>query len=158
MANTSRNIARKALAALLQAALEWVGKLAVTVFDHVPPKFTASPVVCVGSLGTAPGGKGLGNQGTSKAVFRFQIMNFVAVGESDTYTAATADDLLDDIEAVVRGVVMANPSNAAWSIMRFAGQQTSTQAGDRTRIVPVKVAGQKYNLEVITVDIEVYDA
>jgi hypothetical protein len=100
----------------------------------------------------------VGNTGPACGRFRFQIMVFVAVGESITYTDAMADDLLDDIEAIVRGVIRSNPTNAAWSILRFAGQESTTQLGDTTRIVPVKIAGKPYNLEIIQVDLEVYDA
>lgn len=158
MANSSRKIARKALASLLAIPLVGTGLLVSTLYDHVPVTFKASPVVCIGSLATAPAGQGIGATGMAKEIFRFQILVFVAVGESDGYTSSNADDLLDDIEAIVRGVIRANPTNAAWNRLRWAGQQSSTQAGQYTKIVPVKVAGEKYNLEVITVEMEVYDA
>ena len=164
MTNASRKTARKALAGILKTALQTDptvtpadGKLVVTVYDHIPPKFEESPVVCIGSVSTAPAGQGLGNTGPAKQTFRYQTLVFVAVGESSTYTASDADDLLDDIEASIRGLIRSNPVNDAWSIIRFAGQQSKTQPGQPTRIVPVKVAGKKYNLEVISVDVEVYD-
>jgi hypothetical protein len=158
MTNTSRKVARKALGVLLSAALVGDGKLASAVYDYVPRTFTASPVVCVGSLSTAPAGQGLGTIGPAREDFEFQISSFVALAESDTYTASTAEDLLDDIEAVIRGVIRANQTNAAWKIMRFQGQPKSTLPGNKTRIVPVKIGGKQYNLEAITVTMEIYDA
>jgi hypothetical protein len=159
MADSSRKIARKHLGSLLKTALEGTGKEAEKVYDHVPAKFTASPVVCVGSYYTAAGGRGMGASGVAKAVFRLAIMLFVAVAEGTNYTAADAEDKLDDLEAGARGVVRANPAaSGKWDIMRFAGQKTNTDPSLPTRIVPVKVGGLPYNMETIYVDVEVYDA
>jgi hypothetical protein len=158
MADTSRKVARKALGALLKAALEGTGKLAEAVYDHLPDSFGGvSPVVCVASSGTAPAGRGIGGSGVALNLFYYEIMVFTATPEGALWTDEMAQDTQDDIEAVIRGVVRNNTTNLAWSQLKFSGQGRSTQPGDRSRMLPVKVGGLSYDLESIFVEAQVYD-
>jgi hypothetical protein len=158
MASVSRKAARKALGLLLQYALEGEGKLAQKVYDHLPDDFGgASPVVCISSSGTAPGGRGIGGTGIAQSKFFFEVMVFTAAPEGALWTDENAQDAQDDIEAVIRDVIRTNTVNDAWSILRFSGQDRSTQVGERSRMLPVKVGGMPYDLESIFVEAQVYD-
>ena len=153
MTATSRKTARGALGTLLKTALEGTGKLAQVVYAYPPADITESPVVFVRSAGTASKRKGIGQtKGYNR--FYFEIMVYVAAANNDSgWTPGVAADALDDIEAVVRDTVLANPTNAAWTNMVLAEQPTEI-----VRLDAVSTGGLPYDVEVIGVEMEVYDS
>ncbi len=153
MTATSRKVSRKALGALLKTALEGVGKLAQAVYDHAPADFTQSPVVFVSSKGTNSKRQGMGQtQGYNK--FRLEVYTYVAAANNDPgWTPDVAADALDDIEAVIREVILTNPNNAAWKNIRLFDEFTEV-----IHLSAEQASGIPYDVEVITVEVEVYDA
>jgi hypothetical protein len=153
MTASSRKTSRKALAGLLDTALSSYLSTGDHVTAYPPADFAASPKVFVRSAGTYSNRRGLGQtKGINK--FKLEVMIYVAAANDDAgYTPETAADLLDDLEAACRATILANPSNAAWMAMRQI-------EGDKTEIIHLPgeaTGGNPYDVEIIPVEVEVYD-
>lgn len=152
MTATSRKTSRQALGALLTTALVGVGKLAQAVYAYPPADIVESPVVFIRSAGTQTKRRGTG-QTKGFNNFRAEIMVYVAAANDDAgWTPSVAADALDDIEAVIRDVILTNPTNAAWANM--ASDDSHSQI---VRLSAADTGGLPYDVEVIPVEFEIYD-
>lgn len=144
MASVSREVARDALTALLQAALVGSGKPAQAVYGHQVGDFGGqSPVVVVASGPITRERKGLGAcWHTSATLLVFVFVAYAAGG----WTEANAEDALDSIEAAIADVVLANSSTAAWHGLTYDGP---------TEPDGVEIGGVEYRREVIRLKFEV---
>lgn len=153
MSATSRKVARKALATVLGTTLVGVGLPTQSVLAYPPRSITTSPVVFVRSSGTQVKRQGIGQRkGFNR--FRFEIMVYVIAastldGGPDPETVA---DALDDIEAGVRDTIILNPTNAAWTQLETLEQMTNIY-----RLPAIDTGGKPYDVEIIPVELEVYD-
>lgn len=155
---TSRKTVRKAIGAALKVALEGTGKPAQEVYDHLPNRFKASPVLCVLSNGTRTIRQGIGNT-RGKNAFRFSLMMYQIVPTDENgWNQTDAQDKQDDLEAATRAWVLANPISAGnWQHLVFA-ESLAGGEGHFTEIVAVKVNGVDYELETIEIEVEAYDS
>ncbi len=142
MISDARKTVRKSFAALLTSALVGTGKLAYTVKAYRWGGIQGqSPVVIVSSYGTLR--QPLTFQGTRPA-YQLQVDVFVTYSTEDaTYTEETAEDLLDDIEQVIAGVIAANQRNTNWEAI--------TQSDWSTR-EDIAIGGADYIREYMIVE------
>lgn len=152
MSATSRKTARAALATLLNAALIGVSKPTQEVLAYPPTKITTSPLVFVRSAGTFPKRQGIGGtKGYNR--FRFEIMVYVLAAETAGPTPAQSADALDDIEAAIRDVLLANHTNTGvWASLDMPQDFTNI-----FRLPGNDTGGKPYDVEIIPVEVEVYD-
>jgi hypothetical protein len=138
---SNRATVRKAFAALLTTAL---GTLTQAVYSYRVGDFGAqNPVVTVSSVGIQR--KRATMQG-SRATMFLQVDVFVLYSDQAAWGEDDAEDRIDDIEAVIAGVIDANQAQANW----FALSQA-----DRSQRVDVEIGGVEYIREMITVAVEV---
>lgn len=152
----SRKTARAQLAALLATALVGTGKPAQKVYAYLPNVIKETPVVVVASHNTALRPQGM----NSPANFNhFQLEVLICSlkdKQADGWSPSEAQDLHDDIEAVIRNVVSANRNTAYWMNMRFTGQNGNEFSNPST-IVPATIGGMEFDVETILVECEVND-
>ena len=140
----SRETARKALAALLEAALVGSGKPAQAVYAYQVGDFAgASPVVVVSSGGS------LREQGSFGPcwddTFSLAIYSFVLYANPDDgWTESDAEDALDDIEATIADVILENMTSDVWSNLSYE---------DRTETDGVEIGGHEYRRETVRVTV-----
>jgi hypothetical protein len=113
-----RQAAREKLGSLLSTALVGTGLLAQAVYDYRIGDFGGqSPVVTVSSRGSNhPAMTVRGLRGS----FRLQVDTFVAYAAGTGWTEADSEDALDAIEAVIAGVIAANPTSTTWGSIAYA--------------------------------------
>ncbi len=142
MINDARKSVRKAFATLLTSSLVGTGKLSYTVKAYRWGNIQGqSPVVIVSSAGTMR--TPLTFQGTVPS-YQIQVDIFVAYSTEDsTYTEETAEDLLDDIEQAIAGVIAANQRTANW--------EAATQRDWSTR-EDITIGGVDYIREYLIVE------
>lgn len=136
---TSREAARKALAGLLTAEAGPAKAISV-VYDHAPGDFgKQNRVVCVSSAGSERRQR----LGCDEMDALVNVDVFVRFAVDANWTRADAEDALDEIEAVVAGVVM-DGSSATWESAEYVGP---------TRIIgPIDmIGGDAYVNETISV-------
>ena len=135
--STSRKAARGALKTLLEAQLVGAGLPVKTVVDSKVTDLSGlTPLVSVLSGGTLS--EPLTFQG-DHPTFGLEVQVWV-LQEGTDWTTAEAEDALDDIEALIRGVYEANRGTANWEILRYDGPST---------IREIAVAGVPYFVERI---------
>jgi predicted alternative tryptophan synthase beta-subunit len=139
-----RQAAREQLGSLLSTALVGTGKLAQAVYDYRIGDFAGlSPVVTVSSRGSIhPPMTVRGLRGS----YRLQVDTFVAYAATG-WTEADSEDALDAIEAVIAGVIAANPTSTAWNSIDY---DAPTERAD------VEVGGIEYAHEQAVFLVEVY--
>jgi hypothetical protein len=153
MSAASRKTSRKALGALLKSGLEGAGKLAQSVYDHPPAELTSSPVIFVRSARTKTKRRGIG-QTKGFNTFRLEILACVVSANTDaSWDGAAAADALDDLEAGIREIIQINPTNAAWANLK-SPEDEETQI---TYLPGNVTGGLPYDVEIIPVEVEVYD-
>lgn len=141
----SRKACRELMATLLNTALVGTGLPAQIVTDYQLADLSGqSPVVCVSS-GQAehPRLTARGHRSTIELVIDVFVLYSDSTG---SYTESVAEDVLDDIEALIAGVVSANQETASWSAVDYAGPSE----------VGFLVLGDAYKTERITLQVEVY--
>lgn len=138
---TSREGARKALAALLTAQAG-ADKAISVVYDHLPGDFgKRNRVVCVSSAGSERRQR----LGCNELDALVNVDVFVRYAVDANWTRADAEDVLDAIEAVVAGVVM-DTASASWDSATYVGP---------TRIGQIEtLGGDAYINETISVRLE----
>lgn len=143
----NRELARDALAALIDAALAGSGKPVQAVYGYLVSDLAGqSPVVCVTSAGSRRVSlTGMG----SRAEFLLRVDVFVLYNDQAGWTEADAEDRLDEIEAGIASLVDANQTRAPWAALTYA------EPSNRTQAVAV-VGGESYAWEQITLRAEVY--
>lgn len=141
MITSSRKLARKHLASLLQAALTGSGKPVQAVYDNQVGDFGGqSPVVVVSSGGSLR--ERLTYQG-QKSKYLLDIHVFVLYAdEASSWTEAMAEDALDDIEELIQGVINDNQRSTYWESL------TMTAASETGGVV---IGGKEYRSELIGV-------
>ena len=152
MIATSRKVSRKALAALLTAALVGDDKLAQAVYAYPPASFTESPLLFIRSAGTATKRRGIGQ---TKAYNRFtlEIVTYIAAANSDPgWTPEASADVFDDIEAAVREVLIVNPTNPAWADLEIPDQMTEVY-----HLSAEQAGGIPFDVEILKVEVKVND-
>lgn len=144
MTSSTRETARDALTTLLQAALVGAGLPAQSVYGYQIGDFEgASPVVTVSS---GPNRRELQRMGpcwTTTTTLHVHV--FVLYSDGDTWGEDDAEDALDDIEALIADVVLANRSTANWDKLSYA---EATQPGG------VVIGGLEYRMEYIPLQCE----
>jgi hypothetical protein len=155
MSATSRKVSRIALAGLLSTALIGVGKPTQEVLAYPPRKITKSPLVFLRSAGRARRRRGIGQTKLLNR-FRLEIMIYVAAASAETEGPDPDEsaDALDDIEATVSDVLADNPSNAAWMLLNMLEEEMS----NIYRLSAQDTGGKPYDVEIIPVEVEVYDS
>ena len=142
--STSRKAARGALKTLLTAALVGVGLPVKTVVDSKVTDLSGlTPLVSVLSGGTLR--DPLTFQG-DHPTFGLEVQVWVLQEESTGWTAAEAEDALDDIEALIAGVYESNRGTANWEILEYDGPSS---------IREMAVAGIPYFVERIPTTVRV---
>jgi hypothetical protein len=142
MASVSREVARDALTTLLDAALVGVGLPVQAVYGYQRGDFQGqSPVVTVSS---GPIMRELQSMGACWTdTLQLYVHVFVLYSDEDSWGEDDAEDALDDIEALVADVVLANRSTANWDSLRYAEE---TQPGG------VEIGGVEYRYEFIPLE------
>ena len=145
MAAVNRKTVRLQFASLLSTALTG-GSLAQAVLAYLPATLgNKSPVVAVAGAGTERERAHLGANTWLTWVY-LQVVVFVLYSEdsSGTWTRALAETRLDDLEAAICDVVMANKTLAGyWDALYFDGP--SALEG------PLPISGVPYVLETYRV-------
>jgi len=142
---SARGAARVRLAQLLEAALVGDDKPAQAVFSYQVGDFAGqSPVVVVAS---GPADHQPNGFGCARASFQLLVFVFVAYAAAGGWTEADAEDALDDIEAIIAGVIEANGRSEAWDKIAYSGP---------TQPDPVVIGGVEYRRELITLDVQVF--
>lgn len=156
MANAAnRETVREALTALLSSALTGVGNPVQAVYGYHISEFGGdgfeSPVVLVLSSGSQRERRGLGHQ-VYRTFFRLELLVFVSDARvAESWTDAEVEDRLDLIEKEIADVLAENRSTASWHDIKHV-------PGNFTNIVPAKLGGHSYKMEMIPVIVEVHDA
>lgn len=137
---SSRETVRDALVALLEPALVGVGLPAKTVQGSKPTTLKAlTPLVAVLSAGanrvpfTYEG---------NRPYFDLVIQTWVLQSDGAAWTPALAEDALDDIEAIIAGVLETNLGTDDWTEIDYKGP---------SRIVQWSVAGVPHYVELTPV-------
>jgi len=137
--STSREAGRDALVTLLAAALVGGGLPAKTVTgSKVAALQSNTPLVVVLSAGSQR--ERLTYQG-HKATFYLEILVFVRQAQTG-WTNAQAEDALDDIEALIAGVLEANTATDNWEMVDYDGPST---------VFEIEADGSRYYMERIPV-------
>lgn len=145
--SAAREVARKHLAALLDAALVGNGKPAQAVYPYQVGDFHgATPVVVVASGSMQRRLDSMG--GCWRKVFQLWVYVFVAYADGSGWTENLAEDAIDAIEDAIAAVVLANLRTDAWVNIAY------TDAG--TQLDPVVIGGVEYRRELITFEVETY--
>jgi len=140
-----RKTARLKLAELLGAALVGDGLPAQAVYPYQVGDFAGqSPVVVVAS---GPADHQTNGFGCVRASFQLLVFVFVAYAAAGGWTEADAEDALDDIEAIIAGVIEANGRSEAWDKIAYSGP---------TQPDPVVIGGVEYRRELIALDVQVF--
>jgi hypothetical protein len=153
MTLTSRKTSRAALATLL-SALTGVGQPAQYCYAYPPRKWEGSPIIYISSTSSQRLRRGIG-QTKAFNTFGFDIVVGIAAANltDAAYTPDVTEGLLDDMEAAISNIVITNPTNAAWAHLTLdEGQPTQIVrlTSDQTGTLP-------YDIEIISVEVEVYD-
>ena len=145
--SAAREVARKHLAALLDAALVGSGKPAQAVYAYQVGDFQgATPVVAVTS---GPMRRRLDSMGGCwRKGFELQVYVFVAYADRAGWTEDMAEDAIDAIEDAIAAVVLDNLRTDAWVSLAYADGGTQLDA--------VVIGGVEYRRELITFDVEAY--
>lgn len=140
-----RSDVRKALAALLEAG----AGTAAAVFDHQASTFGGKvPAICVTSAASDRKRLTLGDT-RGQATFGLAIHTFVRYEDKASgWTPAQAEDQLDQLEAEIFAVVLANGRTASWRAIAYG---EPTEARDT-----VQIGGVVYLHEVIPVAVSAY--
>lgn len=143
MSDSPRETARKTLAGLLAPALVGSGLPAQAVYDHQVGDFRGqTPIVIVTS---GPAHHQPNGFGCERTRFQLIVFTFVAYAASGGWTEADAEDALDDIEALIAGVIAAYPRTAAWDKIEYA---------EPTNPDTVVIGGVEYRREMTTLDVQ----
>lgn len=119
----SRKDVRKAFAALLRTHMTGSGNPAQSVHDHLVSDFDGeSPVVIVGS---GPILRDSFVFDGSQAKTRLDVHFFVWYGDKDTapadYTVEAAEDILDEMERIMAGVIEQSKETQWWNAITQIG-------------------------------------
>jgi hypothetical protein len=136
---TDRKAVRLAFAGLLETLLVGTGKPAQKVYAYQPGDFKgAFPVVTVSSDGSeyVP----LSFQGLALSCYlNVHVFVLYAVKtKTGEWTEENAEDALDDIDKILRGLAEANPKNVNWESLMFDG---------RSETGSVIIGGLEYRME-----------
>lgn len=133
----SREVGRKALATLLEAALVGDGLPVKVVTSAKPVKLAGqTPLVAITSDGSSRERMTLeGN----RANFYLNVLVFVQQAEGD-WTDAEAQDTLDTIERIIEETYVANTSTDNWEEIAY---------DDRTIVKEMSIEGNPYYVEWI---------
>jgi hypothetical protein len=116
MSVPNRKVARHALASGLRAALVGTGLPCNAVYDEEAPDwYQQSPAVLITSAGAERSNKYLGTDQPLKTIFVYDVLMSVPLDGGIEFTAAMAEDALDDIEAIVSQWVAEHLKTSDWS-------------------------------------------
>lgn len=146
--SASRADMRKHLASLLETALVGNDKPAAAVFDYQVGDFNKlSPIVTVTSGPIERRHQGFAPCWHTTVTLLIHV--FVLYADGNGWTEENAEDAIDDIEATVADVLLANPQSDYWHKATYAEQPTLIDG--------IEIAGVEYRREVIAVQMEVIE-
>lgn len=145
----SRELVRDTFASLVTTAAVGTGKPAEAVYNYQVGDFAnKSPIIVVAS-GPIQRSKSDMSGECWRSIIILQVYIFVLYA-GENWTEAQAEDALDEIEAIIADVVLANPYvPGVWNYCTYAEEPT--------QIDGVTVGGLEYKRELINVMFEVLE-
>lgn len=142
---TNRKTPRKALAALLEAALVGIGKPAQALYDYKASDFDGQTPVIVVSSGPAERAKQA--QTTRVSSFVDVDIDVFTMYAEEGWSEEDSEDKQDDLEKAISDVLMDNDSTDDWAQLSFNGA---------SELDFTAVGGKMYRRETIPVRIQLY--